>query len=166
MKCYRGGVEGASVRECRQLLTGNQFGNPKHGMSAPDLSNRMDESHRVCAQRTHTFSGVGREELNNNEIMTLPSKQRKKVGNHTDWRQKRCISNTINVKISEKLQHNQSKLELIAMCRLENPAPKLSRREIRLQRCVISCQNKVKQQPTTADFAITLIGGLEYPFVN
>ena len=132
MKCYRGGaearVEGASARECRQLLTGNQFGNPKHGMSAPDLSNRMDASHQVCAERTQTFSGVGREELNNNEIMTLPSKQRKKVGNYTNWRQKRFISDKINVKISEKLQHNQSKLEQIAMCSLENPAPKLSRR--------------------------------------
>ena len=132
MKCYRGGaearVEGASAKECLQRLTGKQFGNPKHGMSAPDLSKRMDESHRVCAQRTHTFSGVGREELNSNEIMTLPTKQRKKVGNRTDWRQKRFISDKINVKISEKLQHKQSKLEQIAMCSLENPAPKLSRR--------------------------------------
>ena len=132
MKCYRGGaearVEGASAKECLQLLTRKQFANPKHGMSAPDLSNRMDASHRVCAQRTQTFSGVGREELNSNEIMTLPSKQRKKVGNCTNWRQKRFISDKINVNISEKLQHKQSKLEQIAMCSLENPAPKLSRR--------------------------------------
>ena len=133
MKCYRGGaearVEGASARECRQLLTGNQFGNPKHGMSAPDLSNRMDESHRGCAQSTQTFSGGGREELNTNEIMTLPSKHRKKVGNYPNWRQKRFISNKINVKISEKLQHNQSKLEQIAMCSLENPAPKVIKKK-------------------------------------